>query len=61
MAYTNFSKTVDAIDPCDQARGTNLLQHLSDIILPVDAGSKVSLGLLETERHHAALAWARLI
>ena len=40
MAYTNYSTTVHAIDPCDQARGTLLLQHLSDVILPVDEGSK---------------------
>ena len=40
MAYTHFATTVDAIDPCDPQRGTQLLQHLSDVIFPVDEGSK---------------------
>ena len=40
MAYQNYPTTVDAIDPCDPQRGTLLLQHLSDVILPQDDGSK---------------------
>ena len=40
MAYPNYPTTVDAIDPCDPQRGTLLLQHLSDVILPQDDGSK---------------------
>ena len=32
MSYPNFSTTVDAIESYDPARGTKLLQHLSDVM-----------------------------
>ena len=40
MAYPNFSTTVDANELNDPALGTKLVQHLSNVILPVDDRSK---------------------